>query len=63
MPVLRKAFQRGLASGEYDRVLELVEELGFEKVYTQELKEEKSFLPDFEDPKDPFLGNKVRRTE
>jgi len=49
---------QGLKAEEYDRVLGLVEELGFEKVYTQELTEATSFLPDFKDPEDPFPGNK-----
>ncbi len=54
----KKRFQRGLTPGEYEQVLELVEALGFEKVYTQELKKESAFLPDFHDPEDPFPGNK-----
>ncbi len=56
----RDKLQRALSSGEYEQVLELVEKLGFEKVYTQELKEETAFLPDFKDPEDPFPGNKRR---
>jgi len=58
----KQEFQRGLQVAEYDQALNLVKELGFEKVYTQELKEETAFLPDFENPKDPFPGNKMRRT-
>jgi len=54
----KQKFQRSLRAEEYDQVLELVETLGFEKVYTQELKEETAFLPDFKDPLDPFPGNK-----
>ncbi len=54
----QKMFQRGLTPDEYARVLELVAELGFEKVYIQELREETSFLPDFKDPLDPFPGNR-----
>ncbi len=54
----KKEFQRRLTAVEYDQVLELVEELGFEKVYTQELQEDKAFLPDFKDPGNPFPGNK-----
>lgn len=53
----RKKLQRVLSSGEYARVLDLVEELGFEKVYTQELREDVEFLPDFKDPENPFPGN------
>ncbi len=56
----RKKLQRTLSSGEYDQVLALVEELGFEKVYTQELKEETAFLPDFKDPVNPFPGNRKK---
>ncbi len=59
----RKKFQRTLSPGEYDQVLDLVEKLGFEKVYTQELKQETDFLPDFKDTTDPFRGNKMRCTE
>ena len=59
----RRELDRVLTFKEYDQVLDLVEKLGFEKVYTQELKEETVFLPDFKDPEDPFPGNKVRRTE
>jgi len=57
----RGKLQRVLSSGEYKQVLELVEKLGFEKVYTQELKEETDFLPDFKDTKDPFPGNRKRQ--
>ncbi len=56
----KKKLQRTLRAEEYDQVLDLVETLGFEKVYTQELTEETSFLPDFKDPEDPFPGNKRR---
>ena len=59
----RKKFERPLSPGEYDQVLALVEKLGFEKVYTQELKKETAFLPDFKDRENPFPGNKIRRTE
>lgn len=52
--------ERSLQTEEYNRVLELVETLGFEKVYTQELKEETTFLPDFQDPDDPFPGNRKK---
>jgi putative pyruvate formate lyase activating enzyme len=54
----KKKLQRALSSGEYDQVLDLVEKLGFEKVYTQEFGEKADFLPDFKDPKGPFPGNK-----
>jgi putative pyruvate formate lyase activating enzyme len=54
----RKKLQRVLKSEEYDQVLELVTDLGFEKVYTQELKEETAFLPDFKDRTNPFSGNR-----
>ena len=54
----QKEFQRGLTSGEYDQVLGLVEKLGFEKVYTQELQEEKDFLPDFKNRENPFPSNR-----
>jgi len=54
-------FHRALRSTEYDQVLALAEELGFEKVYTQEFTEETVFLPDFTDPQDPFPGNQGRK--
>ena len=54
----RKKLQRVLSSEEYDRVLDLVEKLGFEKVYMQDLKEGTAFLPDFKNPENPFPGNK-----
>lgn len=57
----RKPFNRTLRVQEYAAVLALVEELGFEKVYTQELTEETDFLPDFEDPHEPFPGNRGRK--
>lgn len=59
----RKKLQRVLSPEEYRQVLDLVEELGFEKVYTQDLKEETDFLPDFKDRVNPFPGNKLRGTE
>ena len=59
----RKKFRRILTPEEYAQVLDLVEKLGFEKVYTQELKGETDFLPDFKNSQDPFLGNKIRRAE
>ncbi len=54
-------FQRTLRPQEYRQVLDLVEELGFEKVYTQELTAETAFLPDFKDPHEPFPGNRDRK--
>jgi len=54
----KKEFQRILNVEEYEQVLGLVEELGFDKVYTQELREETAFLPDFKIPGDPFPGNR-----
>jgi len=59
----KKKLKRVLSAGEYDQVLDLVEKLGFEKVYTQELGATTDFLPDFKDPVDPFSGNKIRRME
>lgn len=56
----RHELERTVRIQEYEQVLELVIKLGFERVYTQELKEETAFLPDFRDPKDPFSGNKKR---
>ena len=56
----RKKLQRALSSEEYGQALDLVEKLGFEKVYTQDLKEEAAFLPDFKNPENPFPGNKGR---
>lgn len=54
-------FQRTLQPQEYKQVLDLVEELGFEKVYTQELTQETAFLPNFKDPQEPFPGNRGRK--
>jgi len=54
----RHEFERTVKIKEYEEVLSLVEELGFEKVYTQELREDTTFLPDFSDPENPFPGNK-----
>lgn len=54
----RHELERAVKAEEYEEVLALVEKLGFEKVYTQELKGETSFLPDFKDSEDPFLGNR-----
>ncbi|MDD5226135.1 MAG: radical SAM protein [Candidatus Omnitrophica bacterium] len=56
----RKKLQSVLSAKEYDQVLDLVEKLGFEKVYTQDLKEETDFLPDFKDPEGPFPGNRKK---
>jgi putative pyruvate formate lyase activating enzyme len=53
----KQKLTRTLQTEEYGQVLGLVRELGFEKVYTQELREETSFLPDFHDPSNPFPGN------
>jgi len=54
----RKKLQRALSPEEYGQVLDLVEKLGFERVYTQDLKEEADFLPDFKDPENPFPAHK-----
>lgn len=56
----KKKLHRILSAGEYRQVLGLVEDLGFEKVYTQELKEETAFLPDFKDSENPFPGNRKK---
>ncbi|MBU9888889.1 MAG: radical SAM protein [Candidatus Omnitrophica bacterium] len=54
-------FQRVLKAKEYEQVLELVGKLGFSKVYVQELVEQTAFLPDFNDPEDPFPGHRPSR--
>ena len=54
----KKKLQRALSIGDYDQVLDLVGKLGFEKVYTQEIKAALDFLPDFKNPEDPFPGNR-----
>jgi putative pyruvate formate lyase activating enzyme len=56
-------FQRILQPKEYEQVLALVEELGFERVYVQELVEKTAFLPDFNDPDDPFPEHKKRKKD
>lgn len=53
-------FRRGVQAAEYEQVLTFVKELKFEKVYVQELVEKTAFLPDFQDPEDPFPGNRKR---
>lgn len=57
----RKKLERTLSLEEYDQVLDLVEALGFEKVYIQELKPGTAFLPDFKNPAGPFPGNQNRK--
>ncbi len=56
----KHAMTRSLFPEEYDRVIEHVERLGFEKVYTQVLSERTDYLPDFNDPEDPFPGHKKK---
>jgi putative pyruvate formate lyase activating enzyme len=56
----KKKLNQILSSGEYDQVLDLVEKLGFEKVYTQELQGEADFFPDFRNPENPFPGNRKK---
>ncbi len=51
---------RGLLPEEYGRVLEHIDKLGFEKVYTQVLSEKTEYLPDFNDPDDPFPGHRKK---
>jgi putative pyruvate formate lyase activating enzyme len=57
----KQQLQRTLKAEEYDQVLALVEELGFEKVYTQEVQAKTAFLPDFGDPINPFQGNREKK--
>ncbi len=57
----RGEFQQPLKPREYEQVLELVGELGFTKVYAQNLVEQTSFLPDFNDPEDPFPGHRPKK--
>ena len=65
----RHHLERAVKAEEYEEILGCVERLGFEKVYTQELKEETDFLPDFKNREDPFPGNRrlknqpLRRSE
>ena len=58
----RHEFERTVMSQEYEEILALVIKLGFERVYTQELREDTAFLPDFKDPEDPFPGNRDNPT-
>lgn len=51
------AFARGVNAEEYARVCDRVGELGFWRVYVQELTPETAFLPDFRDA-EPFAGNR-----
>ncbi len=57
----RGEFQRTLKAKEYEQVLGLAGELGFSRVYAQELVEQTAFLPDFNDPEDPFPGHRPRK--
>ena len=58
----RKQLCRGIHREEYEQVRDLVYELGFQNVYLQEIPETADFLPDFS-LKEPFEGNKKRKTE
>ncbi len=53
----RGEFARGVTREEYERVCDRVGELGFWRVYMQELTPETAFLPDFRRP-EPFAGNR-----
>lgn len=53
----RSAFARSVGREEYRQVCDLVEELGFENVYIQELDESEVFVPDF-GADQPFAGNR-----
>lgn len=52
----RAPFDRLLKPEEYERVAECVEDLGFEQVYLQKLRDTTDFMPDFRRP-EPFEGN------
>jgi putative pyruvate formate lyase activating enzyme len=53
----RGAFARPVRTDEYREVCALVESLGFENVYIQELDESDGFVPDFTQEQ-PFDGNR-----
>lgn len=57
----RRMLEHPLEAEEYEKVLACVDELGFQRVYTQELVEKTSFFPNFEDPENPFEGNKDKK--
>lgn len=56
----RKLLTRRIAKEEHEQVHALVEELGFQHVYIQDLSCDIEYLPDFRDD-EPFKGNTRRR--
>ena len=56
----RGAFERSVNAEEYECVCAKIEELGFWRVYIQELTPETAFLPDFNQA-EPFRGNERGR--
>ena len=60
--VERKQLDRGITREEHKEVISLVYELGFQRVYLQEIPDTVDFLPDFAQ-EEPFEGNKKRRTQ
>ena len=55
----RGLFERTLRPEEYEAVTDLVERLGFERVFIQPLADDEAFVPDFRDD-EPFPGNRNR---
>jgi hypothetical protein len=60
--VERKQLDRGITREEHKKAIGLVYELGFQRVYLQEIPDTADFLPDFAQ-KEPFEGNKKRRMQ
>jgi putative pyruvate formate lyase activating enzyme len=58
--VERKQLHREITREEYEKVRDLVCELGFQHVYLQEIPDTEDFLPDFS-LEEPFEGNKKKR--
>ena len=58
----RQLIDRTVTPVEYERVCNLVVELGFRNVYLQPHSGDLDFLPDFE-REEPFAGNRKRRAE
>ena len=53
----RPPFDRPVRAAEYASVCDLAEDLGFRRVFLQQLDDDEAFLPDFTRPGEPFTGN------
>lgn len=48
---------RKISASEYDAVVELIHTLGFERGWVQEMEASEEYLPDFNNRKNPFVGD------